>query len=145
MRELMRRPAREQGPTENRRQTLHKIKSTFILLLTLFSLVVTPEMASAQVVVVPPTFSQIRGFYTNSFNLTLTAPAGTIRYTLNGDIPTASSTQYSGAIPISTTTVVRAAVFSGANRSVVVTNLYLPGGCENAVEHAGRRLADHLC
>ncbi len=59
-------------------------------------------------------FSHPRGRYSAPFNLTITSatPGTTIRYTLNGTAPTASSgTVYTGPIPISATTSVRAAAF----------------------------------
>lgn len=53
-----------------------------------------------------------RGF-TGSLSLTLStaSPAGQIRYTTNGNVPTASSTLYSSPIAISTSTLVLARVF----------------------------------
>ena len=56
-------------------------------------------------------FSHDRGFYSNTFSLSITCatPGVTIRYTLNGVAPTESSgTIYSGPITISGTTVIRA-------------------------------------
>lgn len=107
-------------------QPVSKITSCLIFLLTIFSLVITPNMASAQTVVLPPTFSHQRGFYTSSFALTLTAAGGTtIRYTLDGSIPKTTSTQYTSPINITTTSIVRAAAFSGATSSAVVTHSYI--------------------
>jgi hypothetical protein len=66
------------------------------------------------------TASVARGFYTNPISVTLaTTETGStvqIRYTLNGSEPTATTgTVYSAPIAISTTTVLRAAIFaSGA-------------------------------
>ena len=82
------------------------------------------------------TFSQPHGFYTSSFSLTLTAaPGSTIRYTLDGSKPTATTgTVYSGPITISPDTngptrgtrIVRAiAVNSQAAYAPVVTQTYL--------------------
>ncbi|MGI9243321.1 MAG: chitobiase/beta-hexosaminidase C-terminal domain-containing protein, partial [Verrucomicrobiales bacterium] len=53
-----------------------------------------------------------RGF-TGTLSLTLSteSPAGQIRYTTNGDVPTQASSLYGAAIPISSSTLVRARVF----------------------------------
>lgn len=60
-----------------------------------------------------PIFSVDAGFYSNSvtFQLVGNAPNEEIRYTLNGDEPTLSSSLYSGPITIENTTVVRARCF----------------------------------
>jgi hypothetical protein len=75
-----------------------------------------------------PSFSAGRGFYDQPFNLHLGAEAGaTIRYTVNGSEPTsATGTLYTGPIPISTTTTLRAVAFSpGKLHSVTRTHTYL--------------------
>src|SRR5205085_1749185 len=59
-------------------------------------------------------FNVDRGFYSSPFQLTITTPtAGAqIRYTFDGSAPTATTgTVYTGPIPISHTTTVRAAAF----------------------------------
>jgi len=57
-----------------------------------------------------PTFSPATGLYTSAQNVTLscTTTGASIHYTLDGSIPTTGSTTYSAAIPLSTTTVVKA-------------------------------------
>lgn len=75
-----------------------------------------------------PGFSAGRGFYDQSFNLHLSAETGAaIRYTVNGSEPTATTgTLYTGPIPISTTTTLRAAAFlPGRLPSVTRTHTYL--------------------
>ncbi|MBK8365312.1 MAG: CotH kinase family protein [Bacteroidetes bacterium] len=74
----------------------------------------------------PPIFSLTAGFYTSSRWLTLTNPqAGLVRYTLNGDEPTATSTPYLFPILINSSQVVRAKAFSnGKLPSATVTNTY---------------------
>ncbi|MGV3637663.1 MAG: CotH kinase family protein [Flavobacteriales bacterium] len=85
-----------------------------------------PEYASE------PVFSVPAGVQGGPLSVTLsTADAGaTIRYTLDGSVPTATSTAYAGPIAINATTVVRARTFSGAANvppSAVETNTYFIG------------------
>jgi hypothetical protein len=74
-------------------------------------------------------FSHSRGFYTSAFNLTITCdtPGVEIRYTTNGNTPTqATGTLYTGPIPISKTTPLRAVAFkSGWKQSDCDTHTYL--------------------
>jgi hypothetical protein len=59
-----------------------------------------------------PLFSRASGVFTNNtVTVTLSAPSGQIRYTLDGSLPGANSTLYSGAITLTTTTVIKARVF----------------------------------
>jgi alpha-tubulin suppressor-like RCC1 family protein len=59
-----------------------------------------------------PTFNPAGGTYVGSQNVVLSSIAGaTIRYTLDGTDPTASSTAYSAPITLSVTTVVKARAF----------------------------------
>jgi hypothetical protein len=82
----------------------------------------------------PPTFTPAEGTYTNSISVQLTTstPSATIRFTLNGSDPTATSTLYTGAIPISATTTVKARAFkAGMADSTVAVAAYTivpPGG-----------------
>lgn len=73
-----------------------------------------------------PTADLAPGFYTGTQNVTLssTNPSATIRYTLDGSDPNAGSTIYSGPIPITTTTVLRAATFGTELPSFNLTNTY---------------------
>lgn len=66
------------------------------------------------------------GFYGGAQNVTITGPAGsTIRYTLDGSEPTATSTAYAGPIPVNSTTVIRAAAFGGGGQpSFIESNTY---------------------
>ena len=74
-------------------------------------------------------FSHDRGFYDAAFDLIITSatPGATIRYTLNGVPPTATTgTVYSGPIRISSTTTLRAAAFrTGFQPSNVDTHTYI--------------------
>jgi len=67
-------------------------------------------------VVEGPTFSRERGFHVEPFDLTIatTTTGATIIYTLDGSRPTPThGSVYQNPIPITTTTVVRAAAFKG--------------------------------
>ncbi|WP_199439736.1 chitobiase/beta-hexosaminidase C-terminal domain-containing protein [Umezawaea beigongshangensis] len=80
--------------------------------------------------VATPTFSPAGGTYSSAQSVTLsTATAGaTIRYTLDGSTPTASSALYSGPITVSATTTVRAvALKSGSTTSAVASATYTIG------------------
>ena len=62
-----------------------------------------------------PTLSPAAGGYAGTVNVSISAPAGcTVRYTLDGEEPTAASTPYAGPFNVSTTTCVRATAFSSA-------------------------------
>ncbi len=73
-----------------------------------------------------PTISVQGGFYAGSQSVTLACPdaGSTIRYTLDGSSPTATSTLYAGAISIATTKVLRARAFSANEQSMIATNTY---------------------
>ncbi len=55
---------------------------------------------------------------TQNVTLSVSDPSLTIRYTTNGNTPTAASPTYAGPIPINATTVLRAQAFS-ANPNVL--------------------------
>lgn len=76
-----------------------------------------------------PTASLQAGFYGGPVTVTLstTEPNAVIRYTTNGSEPTAASTQYTGPINITQTTVLRFRTFSntpGVPESFIETNTY---------------------
>jgi hypothetical protein len=77
--------------------------------------------------VATPTFSPPGGSYTSaqSVSLATTTAGASIRYTLDGSTPTASSTLYSGPITVSATTTVKAiGLASGQTNSAVATATY---------------------
>ena len=77
--------------------------------------------------VATPTFTPKAGEYNAVQNVTIacTTNGATIHYTTNGDTPTAESTEYTAAIPVSTTTTIKAiAVKDGMNNSAVATATY---------------------
>ena len=61
-----------------------------------------------------PVMDKAAGFYTSSFQVTITCtePGSTIRYTTDGTEPTATSTIYSAPINVTTTKVIKARAFS---------------------------------
>jgi hypothetical protein len=78
-----------------------------------------------------PTFSQFGGVISKNFALTISAPAGTIYYTLDGSDPrllggavAPGATVYTGAIPISQTTNVKARVLSGVTWSAMTDAMF---------------------
>jgi gliding motility-associated-like protein len=73
-----------------------------------------------------PIFSVAPGFYPSAQTVTITCadPTATIRYTLDGSNPTATSTVYSTPISIPTTKVLRAAAFGTTLSSFIETNTY---------------------
>ena len=73
----------------------------------------TPGAANGAAIAGEVHFSESSHAFETAFNLTLStsSTSASIRYTLDGSIPTASSALYSSAIPINTTTRVRARTF----------------------------------
>jgi hypothetical protein len=84
-----------------------------------------------------PLFSLQGGFYTGTQTLALSTSfaGGVIRYTTNGNMPTIASTQYSSPLIISSTTTVRARVFSanGMPGSVVTNTYFINMSCRMPV------------
>ena len=82
-----------------------------------------------------PTFSVEEGAYTKaqSVELSCETDGATIYYTLDGSEPTESSTEYTSAIAVETTTTIKAKAFKGGEASGVASATYtiLP------VHHAG--------
>ena len=75
---------------------------------------------AAAVVSVKPTYSRLSGLFTASFSveISVSEPECQIRYTLDGSIPSATSTIYTGPLTIAKTTCIRAAAFKAK---------YIPG------------------
>ncbi len=75
-----------------------------------------------------PTTSVTRGFFTDAFQLVISCPTAgaTVRYTLDGSVPTAASTTYTVPLAISATTVLRLVAFgAGLIPSETVTHSYI--------------------
>lgn len=77
-----------------------------------------------------PTFSPEAGTYSSAQSVTISGPTGaSIYYTTNGDDPTTSSTQYSSAISVSTTTTLKAiAVVDGVSSDVAEATYTINSG-----------------
>lgn len=96
-----------------------------------------------------PQMSIEAGYYASSQNVTLTTtePNSTIYYTLNGDEPTNGSTLYTGPISITSTSVIRAIVYSSDPNILpgfIETNTYFIGDAHEimAVSISGSTLSD---
>lgn len=83
----------------------------------------TPATVAA---VATPTFSPEGGTYYKAQTVTITCATegATIYYTTNGDDPTATSTEYSGAIPVSTTTTLKAIAIKDGESSSIASATY---------------------
>lgn len=83
--------------------------------------------------VADPTFTPEAGAYTSAQNVTLacTTEGATIYYTIDGTAPTASSSTYSSAISVNSTTTIKAIAIKDGNTSSIVSATYL------ITEHAG--------
>jgi hypothetical protein len=83
--------------------------------------------------VATPTFSPAGGTFTSAQSVTISdSTAGSsIRYTVNGSTPTASSTLYSGPITVSASSTVKAiGIKSGLTNSAVASATYAIGGSQ---------------
>ncbi len=87
---------------------------------------ITTTYATGEVVTTP-VFSPAGGTYTSAQNVSIscTTDGSTIYYTTDGSIPTTSSTAYTGAIAVSSTTTIKAiATKAGMNNSAVASAVY---------------------
>ncbi|MDG2122830.1 MAG: CotH kinase family protein, partial [Verrucomicrobiales bacterium] len=76
----------------------------------------------------PVTSSPSGGFYASAQSVTLTAPSGTIRYTLDGSVPRSTSPAYTSPIPLDSTGVLRTRTFeSGKIPGELGTHTYFIG------------------
>ena len=72
-----------------------------------------------------PTFSPAGGSFLEAQNVTISAESGTtIHYTTDGSTPTTSSATYSAAIPVSTTTTIKAIAVKDDKSSTVASATY---------------------
>ncbi len=73
-----------------------------------------------------PTFSPAAGTYADAQNVTLACETSgaTIYYTTDGTDPTSTSSEYTGAIAVSTTTTIKAIAINGSDESTVATATY---------------------
>ena len=127
-------PAQKE-PRMNR--VMHYSALLFKLLFTAAVACVSAKSLSASTVATP-TFSPVAGTYNSSQSVTISdsTTGATIYYTTNGTTPTTSSTQYTGAITVSTTETIKAigtksgytnsSVGSAAYTLVVATPTFSP-------------------
>ena len=82
--------------------------------------------ADIAVAVETPTFSVAAGTYAFAQNVAISCETdgATIRYTTDGLAPTSSSTEYAGAIPVSSTTTIKARAFKNSDESEVASATY---------------------
>lgn len=88
--------------------------------------------SSSSTTVATPTFSPAEGSYSSAQSVTISCATdgATIRYTTDGNDPTSSSSVYSSALDISTTTTVKAKAFkSGMTASAVASATYTISSC----------------
>ena len=110
---------------------------TFTIDVTSSAVCITEIVLKKKVVtsVADPTFSPAGGNYTSAQSVTLSCATtdATIRYTIDGNDPTSSSTEYTTAIPVTSTTTIKAKAFKGTDASNIASATYtiLP------VTHAG--------
>ncbi len=88
----------------------------------------TPNSPNAQTVD-PPQFNIQQGFYAAPITLEIStqAPGAVVRYTSDGSDVTESSPLFQDPIPLSQTTVIRAASFKGPKKSLTVTKTFFIG------------------
>lgn len=77
-----------------------------------------------------PTFSLAEGYYKTAQTVTMNCATdgATIYYTEDGTTPTDESTEYAGAITVSTTKTIKAVAIKGSKASEVTTAWYYIGG-----------------
>jgi CotH kinase protein/Chitobiase/beta-hexosaminidase C-terminal domain/Putative Ig domain len=96
---------------------------------------------SSPTLLAAPVLSVTGGVFSSPVSVTASGPAGaTIRYTLDGGEPTASSTVWTGALSVRSSKSVRAASFApGALSSPVTTQSYVIGAAD-VTQRAGQRV-----
>lgn len=88
------------------------------------------ESLPGQPVLPPPDISPIGGNYDKPVKVVIKGEAGaTIRYTLDGTVPTASDLPYEGPIELSGSTILRAKAFKpGCKKSITSQQIFIIGG-----------------
>lgn len=128
-----RQQARKGAPDTRQSRTRATLLRAFVSLLFACAVIASsfgPSDVSAQTTVAPPNFSHPHGFYTSSFSLGITRPAGVnVRYTLDGSTPsptTGTTLGASATFTINKTTVVRAIAYTNNTTfSPVVAQTYI--------------------
>lgn len=86
------------------------------------------DYSSGYTLMSEPNISHGSGLFSAPINVELTSPeVGSIYYTLDGSVPNASSTLYTGPFTISTTSVLKVRAFATGKASVVVGASYVFG------------------
>lgn len=88
------------------------------------------ESLPGPTVLAPPEISPAGGNYDKPVKAVIKGEAGTtIRYTLDGTVPTASDLLYEGPIPLTGPTILRAKAFKpGCKKSITSQEIYMVGG-----------------
>lgn len=95
---------------------------------------ITAQVSSLRVEGPAVSITPEAGRKTGPTEVTLQAGAGTIRYTLDGSIPTHASTRYEGPLSLTHTTVLRARAFvDGVQPGPILTRTYLIGEPESSL------------
>ena len=116
--------------SSSQKWTVRSNTAAMLLSLTAFFIALMPVSATnhrliAQGTPSPPTFSPAYGVYPNPTSVTLSAPSGTIFFTLDGSQPSATNgTTYSGAFQILQSAQVNAIVIVSGVSSAVATAWY---------------------
>ncbi|MDB6037647.1 MAG: CotH protein, partial [Verrucomicrobiales bacterium] len=107
-------------------------------------------------IAIEPSFSQDGGVFTNtSISVVLSAPAGEIRYTINGTPPSSTSPLYTGPLTVTTSTTVKARVYQAgrlpspiAARNYMLVDSSVAGFTSNLplmiFSTSGRSISNHV-
>ncbi|GAB1365939.1 hypothetical protein MASR1M36_08100 [Candidatus Cloacimonadaceae bacterium] len=133
---LVRKPSVSQGISVNPTMTGPNVNTDFVTLSTEWDVYPTDTLdylgthtfnPGGNPMAATPSFDPAEGTYMAPINVSISCstPGATIRYTINGDVPNASSTLYSTPINISATTTLKAVAFAtGFEPSAVGVAVY---------------------
>ena len=97
------------------------------------------------VAVEAPTFSLASGTFAEAQTVTITCATqgATIYYTIDGSEPTAESTEYTGAITVSTTMTIKAIAIKGEDQSAIASATYTIFVLEDGVFNFAAKMSDY--